>query len=47
MTLAEVALGNCRQLRNGDYNASDLPKGYHSTHGLGRNYPDEKQKRKM
>jgi poly [ADP-ribose] polymerase len=47
MTLAEVALGNSRKLKDSDYNASDLPKGHHSTHGVGKNLPDQKQAKKI
>ncbi|KAI6173555.1 Poly [ADP-ribose] polymerase [Aphelenchoides besseyi] len=42
MTLAQVALGNMRPLKESDYNASDLPEGFHSTLGVGRQYPNEK-----
>jgi len=39
--LCEVALGEMNELNNADYNASDLPKGKHSTWGKGRTVPDE------
>ena len=38
--LAEVALGNSRELPRPDRNAASLPKGKHSTHALGRQRPD-------
>ena len=40
MMLAEVALGDCHELCNADYNADRLPAGKLSTKGLGRSYPD-------
>lgn len=33
--LAEVALGETRELNNVDYNAANLPPGKNSTHALG------------
>jgi poly [ADP-ribose] polymerase len=33
--LAEVALGNTRELKSPDYNAANLPADKHSTHALG------------
>ncbi|KAI6205296.1 Poly [ADP-ribose] polymerase [Aphelenchoides besseyi] len=41
MTLAQVALGNMRPLKDADYEASNLPEGFHSTMGVGRQYPNE------
>jgi hypothetical protein len=38
--LAEVALGNTRELPRPDHGAATLPSGKHSTHGLGRQRPD-------
>eukprot|EP00831_Metopus_contortus_P079642 TRINITY_DN796_c0_g1_i8.p1 TRINITY_DN796_c0_g1~~TRINITY_DN796_c0_g1_i8.p1 ORF type:complete len:339 (+),score=47.67 TRINITY_DN796_c0_g1_i8:140-1156(+) len=40
LLLCKVAIGNPRKLTNGDFNASDLPPGYHSTKGLGEKAPD-------
>ena len=34
--LCEVALGNSRQLLRPDYDADNLPNGFHSTHAIGR-----------
>jgi len=47
MLLCEVALGNCRELRSGDYNASNLPAGFHATKGMGGTIPDPKHFTKM
>jgi len=38
--LCEVACGTPNEKSHFDYNAAKLPKGKHSTLGLGRNYPD-------
>ena len=40
LLLAEVALGEPRELLNSDYNANKLPTGKHSTKGMGQTYPD-------
>jgi len=40
LLLCEVALGKTRELQNSDHNASDLPEGCHSTHGIGNVIPD-------
>lgn len=37
--LCEVALGNMRPLLHSDCNADNLPKGFHSTHAVGRLRP--------
>ena len=43
LLLCEVALGEMNELTQADYNADKLPKGRHSTKGLGRTYPDPSQ----
>lgn len=42
LLLAEVSLGNERELLESDYYANKLPTGKHSTKGLGKNAPDPK-----
>jgi hypothetical protein len=37
--LAEVALGETRELKDIDYNAANLPPGKNSTHALGQSQP--------
>ena len=41
--LCEVALGNSRQLLRPDYDADNLPNGFHSTHAIGRQRPKPSQ----
>ena len=41
LALCEVALGEPRDLKNADYNASNLPKGKGSTKGVGRWVPSK------
>lgn len=41
LMLCEVAMGKMRELTNADYNASNLPKGYHGTKGCGSTAPPE------
>ena len=41
--LCEVALGNSRQLLRPDYNAANLPSGFHSTHAIGTQRPKPSQ----
>ncbi|XP_078489741.1 poly [ADP-ribose] polymerase 2-like [Ciona intestinalis] len=43
LLLCEVALGNCNELTSGDYHADKLPKGKHSTKGIGGTEPNPKQ----
>lgn len=43
LVLAEVSLGTMRELRQADYNASQLPPGAHSTKGVGRMIPNEQE----
>ncbi len=38
----QVALGDCNELLDADYEANNLPAGKHSTKGLGRTAPDPK-----
>lgn len=38
----QVALGDCNELLDADYEASNLPAGKHSTKGLGQTGPDPK-----
>ena len=38
--LCEVALGKPRELHGTDHDADNLPKGFHSTKGLGVKHPD-------
>ena len=40
MIVCEAALGNSRELDRPDYNAANLPTGFHSTKANGRNIPD-------
>lgn len=36
----QVALGDCNELLDADYQANNLPGGKHSTKGLGQTGPD-------
>ncbi len=38
----QVGLGDCNELLDADYEASNLPPGKHSTKGLGQTGPDPK-----
>ncbi|RVE60960.1 hypothetical protein OJAV_G00166110 [Oryzias javanicus] len=40
LLLCEVALGDCNELLDADYEANNLPAGKHSTKGLGQTAPD-------
>lgn len=40
LLLSEVALGDCNELRDADYEAHKLPAGKHSTKGLGQTGPN-------
>ncbi|XP_060901317.1 poly [ADP-ribose] polymerase 2 [Labrus mixtus] len=42
LLLSEVALGDCNELLDADYEAANLPAGKHSTKGLGQTGPDPK-----
>ncbi|MEQ2289452.1 Poly [ADP-ribose] polymerase 2 [Ameca splendens] len=42
LLLSEVALGDCNELLDADYEAHKLPAGKHSTKGLGQTGPDPK-----
>uniref|UniRef100_A0A4W6BPI2 Poly [ADP-ribose] polymerase n=1 Tax=Lates calcarifer TaxID=8187 RepID=A0A4W6BPI2_LATCA len=42
LLLCEVALGDCNELLDADYEANKLPAGKHSTKGLGQTGPDPK-----
>ncbi|KAK2822747.1 hypothetical protein Q5P01_022812 [Channa striata] len=42
LLLCEVALGDCNELVDADYEANNLPPGKHSTKGLGQTGPDPK-----
>lgn len=42
LLLCEVALGDCNELFDADYEANNLPSGKHSTKGLGRTGPHPK-----
>uniref|UniRef100_A0A3P9HMI1 Poly [ADP-ribose] polymerase n=1 Tax=Oryzias latipes TaxID=8090 RepID=A0A3P9HMI1_ORYLA len=42
LLLCEVALGDCNELLDADYEANNLPAGKHSTKGLGQTAPDPK-----
>lgn len=42
LLLSEVALGDCNELLDADYEANKLPPGKHSTKGLGQTGPDPK-----
>ena len=43
--LCEVALGNPQELLQPNCDADELPKGFHSTHALGRQRPNPKGSR--
>jgi hypothetical protein len=38
----QVALGDCNELLDADYEAQKLPEGKHSTKGMGQTGPDPK-----
>ncbi|XP_046707984.1 poly [ADP-ribose] polymerase 2 isoform X3 [Silurus meridionalis] len=40
LSLSEVALGDCNELLDANYDADKLPSGKHSTKGLGQTAPD-------
>eukprot|EP00743_Colponemidia_sp_Colp-15_P000403 GILK01000464.1.p1 GENE.GILK01000464.1~~GILK01000464.1.p1 ORF type:complete len:683 (-),score=164.39 GILK01000464.1:174-2183(-) len=40
LLLCEVALGDMNEKLQADYNASDLPRGKHSTKGVGKTFPN-------
>ncbi|TRY74450.1 hypothetical protein TCAL_10093 [Tigriopus californicus] len=42
LMLCEVSLGKPRELLNAEYNADQLPKGTHSTKGMGKTAPNPK-----
>ncbi|XP_072544606.1 poly [ADP-ribose] polymerase 2 isoform X2 [Salminus brasiliensis] len=42
LLLSEVALGDCNELLDANYDADNLPSGKHSTKGLGQTSPDPK-----
>ncbi|XP_030220283.1 poly [ADP-ribose] polymerase 2 [Gadus morhua] len=42
LLLSEVALGDCNELLDADYEAQKLPEGKHSTKGMGQTGPDPK-----
>ncbi|XP_054623017.1 poly [ADP-ribose] polymerase 2 isoform X2 [Dunckerocampus dactyliophorus] len=42
LLLCEVALGDCNELLDSNYNANNLPAGKHSTKGVGQTGPDPK-----
>ncbi|XP_066537171.1 poly [ADP-ribose] polymerase 2 [Hoplias malabaricus] len=42
LLLSEVALGDCNELLDANYDADKLPSGKHSTKGLGQTAPDPK-----
>ncbi|KAK2860775.1 hypothetical protein Q7C36_004941 [Tachysurus vachellii] len=42
LLLSEVALGNCNELLDANYDADKLPSGKHSNKGLGQTAPDSK-----
>ncbi|KAL7879366.1 hypothetical protein SRHO_G00016200 [Serrasalmus rhombeus] len=42
LLLSEVALGDCNELLDANYDADKLPSGTHSTKGLGQTAPDPK-----
>ncbi|KAF7657909.1 hypothetical protein LDENG_00020680 [Lucifuga dentata] len=42
LLLCEVALGDCNEMLDANYEASNLPAGKHSTKGLGQTGPDPK-----
>lgn len=39
---SQVALGDCNELLDANYDANELPSGKHSTKGLGQTAPDPK-----
>ena len=43
LLLCEVALGECNELYQADYDAEKKLKGKNSTKGVGRTYPNEKE----
>jgi len=47
LIICEAALGNARELKHSDYNASNLPAGSHSTKAVGRKRPDPSQSVKV
>ena len=47
LLVCEVALGNMNEKKTSDFEASKLPKGKHSTKGLGRHEPNRKQHQEM
>jgi len=47
MLLCEAALGDCNPLIHANFNASSLPAGKMSTHGLGRMVPNPAEFVKM
>ena len=42
MFVHQVALGDCNELLDADYEAQKLPEGKHSTKGMGQTGPDPK-----
>jgi len=42
LLLCEVALGNVSEKTSADYDGHDLPKGKHSTKGVGKTQPDQR-----
>jgi Poly(ADP-ribose) polymerase catalytic domain len=45
--LCEVALGNTRNLYDTDCDADNLPKGFHSTYGVGTSIPNPTHSKKL
>jgi poly [ADP-ribose] polymerase 2/3/4 len=45
--LCEVALGKTRDLYDTDCDADNLPKGYHSTYGVGTSIPNPAQSKML
>ena len=43
LSLSEVSLGNCNELKQADYSADKLPNGKMSTKGVGRSQPDKSE----
>ncbi len=41
LSLSEVSLGECNELKQADYDADKLPAGKMSTKGVGKSEPDE------
>lgn len=39
---SQIALGDCNELLDANYDADKLPSGKHSTKGLGQTAPDPK-----